>query len=474
MSKHSKKHLYTTKQHQKFLEDVIIFFREHSDLNQKPFPIIHSIKYRIKENSSIQEKIKRKILNGVSISEENFYSEITDIAGVRILHIYQEQFINIHLAIVEQIKKGVWCFVEPPKAYTWDPESVIFYKNLGIETENRETYYTSIHYLIHKPEEPTTLCEIQVRTLFEEIWGEIDHSINYPYPTESLACREQLRVLSKLVSTGTRLADSIFKSFSEYTKMKERERHFMASWDLKEIALTNFIPRIFSNIWELGSDPDIAIEILIRNGCNPFIKTALDLGCGKGAILIQLARKFGITGLGVDLISEFVDEARKYARRYGVSSKLRFEVEDILRTVTLSSDYDLVTYSFDSEALGDLKKTLQMLSSTIKAGGYILLDIVYSPKNETQIEDTITEEELELQIDESSLLLIDKQVWSREKIKEVNHKSNQLIFRQIELLAEEYPENRALFEQYTIDLVKECRVTEETLLCSTILFQKIF
>ena len=45
-------------------------------------------------------------------------------------------------------------------------------------------------------------CEIQVRTLFEEIWGEIDHSINYPESTQSKTCKEQLRVLSKLVSTG--------------------------------------------------------------------------------------------------------------------------------------------------------------------------------------------------------------------------------------------------------------------------------
>ena len=58
-------------------------------------------------------------------------------------------------------------------------------------------------------------CEIQVRTLFEEIWGEIDHSINYPHPTDSVACKEQLRVLSKLVGTGTRLADSIFRTLND-------------------------------------------------------------------------------------------------------------------------------------------------------------------------------------------------------------------------------------------------------------------
>ena len=59
-------------------------------------------------------------------------------------------------------------------------------------------------------------CEIQVRTLFEEIWGEIDYTINYPHATNSIACKEQIRVLAKLVSAGTRLADSIFRTYDEY------------------------------------------------------------------------------------------------------------------------------------------------------------------------------------------------------------------------------------------------------------------
>jgi ppGpp synthetase/RelA/SpoT-type nucleotidyltranferase len=85
----------------------------------------------------------------------------------------------------------------------------------------KDTFYTSIHYLV-KPNNPNAVvcCEIQVRTLFEEIWGEIDHTINYPFQTESIACKEQLRVLSKLVSTGTRLADSIFRSHSEFNEKK--------------------------------------------------------------------------------------------------------------------------------------------------------------------------------------------------------------------------------------------------------------
>lgn len=207
-------------EYKQFLAGVLVFFQEHPELNQKPLPLVHSVKSRFKEPSHLEEKLLRKRELGKIITKENIFQEITDFIGVRVLHLHQDQFPSIDKAIQEKVRTGDWVFAEPPRAYTWDPESVSFYDKLKIQTEVRETYYTSIHYLI-KPNHTNSLCcEIQVRTLFEEIWGEIDHSINYPQKTTSLACKEQLRVLSKLVSTGTRLADSIFRTHSDFTSKK--------------------------------------------------------------------------------------------------------------------------------------------------------------------------------------------------------------------------------------------------------------
>ncbi|MNV93704.1 hypothetical protein D3C71_1884310 [compost metagenome] len=102
-------------------------------------------------------------------------------------------------------------FNENPIAYSWDPESQRFFEALKLEVKIKESYYTSIHYVVRPANDNNVKCEIQVRTLFEEIWGEIDHTINYPNQSSAPATTEQLRVLSKLVSTGTRLADSIFR-----------------------------------------------------------------------------------------------------------------------------------------------------------------------------------------------------------------------------------------------------------------------
>ena len=208
----SNKHLL-----EEFRRTVSNFFELHPLLNKQEFPIIHSIKSRIKDAEHLQDKLTRKVSDGKVITKENLFSEITDLIGVRVLHLYQEQFKEIHKAILQKVDDGDWKFAEPPKALTWDPESKEFFDKLEIATEVRDTYYTSIHYVV-MPNNPKAFacCEIQVRTLFEEIWGEIDHTLNYPHPTKSIACKEQLRVLTKLVSTGTRLADSIFRSHDEY------------------------------------------------------------------------------------------------------------------------------------------------------------------------------------------------------------------------------------------------------------------
>lgn len=205
---------------EQFQASVKVFFEKHEKLNAKNSPVIHSIKTRLKNSDHLLDKLIRKTKEGKKITKSNLFLEITDLIGVRVLHLYPDQFPTIHKSIMDFISEGDWTFVEDPMAYTWDPESKQVYDELRIENKVRETYYTSVHYIV-KPNNsnPNPICcEIQVRTLFEEIWGEIDHSINYPHPTESIACREQLRVLSKLVSTGTRLADSIYRTHNEHSK----------------------------------------------------------------------------------------------------------------------------------------------------------------------------------------------------------------------------------------------------------------
>lgn len=196
---------------QRFLNAVVDCFKLEPTLNTYGKPIIHSVKQRIKDENHLREKLIRKHNPDDPVTEHNIFEKVTDLAGVRVLHLYQDQLTAIHQFIMEQVNSGDWTLYEAPVAYSWDPESQKFFESLELNVKIKESYYTSIHYVVMPANDTRIKCEIQVRTLFEEVWGEIDHTINYPTKTESIATREQLRVLSKLVSTGTRLADSIFR-----------------------------------------------------------------------------------------------------------------------------------------------------------------------------------------------------------------------------------------------------------------------
>jgi putative GTP pyrophosphokinase len=201
----------------RFLRGVSDFFVLEPSLNEGSLPVIHSIKSRLKDPEHLREKITRKILAGKIISSSNLFDVVTDLAGIRILHLHRMQFNAIHAFIMRNVDQGDWALVENPVAYTWDPEIEDYFKGFNIRTDVKESFYTSVHYVIKPPSDPMVKCEIQVRNLFEEVWGEIDHAINYPNRSQSVSCCEQIRVLSKLVGAGSRLADSIFSEHSRVT-----------------------------------------------------------------------------------------------------------------------------------------------------------------------------------------------------------------------------------------------------------------
>ena len=196
-----------------FGNSVREFFSTHPKLTSGDLPTIHSVKGRIKSEGHLREKIvRKKVADNRDIGPHNLLAEVTDLFGVRVLHLYLEQFPEIHQAIMQHVSNGHWTLFEPPNAYTWDPEFQTFFNGIGIETKTKESNYTSVHYVVRPNNTSSLTCEIQVRTLFEEVWGEIDHAINYPAETSNMASKEQIRVLAKIVGAGTRLATSIFRT----------------------------------------------------------------------------------------------------------------------------------------------------------------------------------------------------------------------------------------------------------------------
>lgn len=197
-----------------FLDGWAKFFLSDPALNKGAPPAVHSVRTRMKNKDHLRDKILRKIKEKKEVIDEtNVFVKVTDLGGIRVLHLHQDQFAAIHGAIIRRIDSNKLHLVEPAVAYTWDPESVSFFKKHEINVIRKESSYTSVHYTVRPFRDSFICCEIQVRTLFEEAWGEIEHAINYPNPTSDRPCLEQIAVLAKLVGAGTRLADSIFRTY---------------------------------------------------------------------------------------------------------------------------------------------------------------------------------------------------------------------------------------------------------------------
>jgi len=54
-----------------------------------------------------------------------------------------------------------------------------------------------------------------------------------------------------------------------------------------------------------------------------------DLGCGDGRIVVTAAKKHGCRGVGYEIASERVAEARKYAKKAGVEALVTIKQQDI-------------------------------------------------------------------------------------------------------------------------------------------------
>ena len=179
-------------------------------------PLIHSTKKRLKDPEHLKRKLLRKRRDAeeagklYEISGDNLLQKVTDLVGVRLLHLHTRQMEQIHPLILEAFEEAQFPLVEPPFARTWDDESRTFFKGLGLQTQDSPWMYTSVHYVIQSHSKTVMTAEIQVRTLAEELWGEVDHAINYPERTQVGTCREQLKVLARVTSSCTRLVDSIF------------------------------------------------------------------------------------------------------------------------------------------------------------------------------------------------------------------------------------------------------------------------
>lgn len=184
---------------------------------------IHSINYRLKNSDHLIEKVVRKKIenNSRNIDIKNFRNEIRDLVGIRALHLFKEDWLNIHKYICEN-----WDLAEDPVAFIrfGDNKKIVnFYKRNNCQVREHKFGYRSIHYTLRtRPKNEDFLVEVQVRTLFEEAWGEIDHRVRYPYEMNNDLLIRLSSILNRLAGDADELG-SYMRYFKKRDKKKQKE-----------------------------------------------------------------------------------------------------------------------------------------------------------------------------------------------------------------------------------------------------------
>jgi ppGpp synthetase/RelA/SpoT-type nucleotidyltranferase len=196
----------------------------------REFRAIHSIASRIKEPFHLIEKVIRNLVKERNkykeINENNFRQCITDIIGVRFLLVLRTEWEFVHSRLEEKFNNSSNegnAFLENPIAYYCLGDDTSIYdmpirKNVNNNIEKRSTArYRSVHYVLKYKNYP---LELQVRTIFEEGWGEVDHRFYYPYFEKE----ESLRRYSEMLKTATGFSDMIASFMNAcYKEIQEKQ-----------------------------------------------------------------------------------------------------------------------------------------------------------------------------------------------------------------------------------------------------------
>jgi len=198
----------------------------------KGLDLVHSVRFRTKDPDHLIEKIIRKnrANRDYHPTPDNYRELVTDLIGIRVLHLFKEDWVFINEFILEQ-----WDLMDKVVANIREGDSealVSSYKNNECDVRIHPAGYRSVHYLIKiETEDNSFIGEVQVRTIFEEAWSEIDHTIRYPYATDDEILSEYLVIFNRLVGSADEMGSFIKKLNDEMIEINDRHEVELAEKD---------------------------------------------------------------------------------------------------------------------------------------------------------------------------------------------------------------------------------------------------
>ena len=164
---------------------------------------IHKIESRCKEVDKLDEKINRKN------NKYNDILEITDIVGIRIITYFEDE-VDIIASIIEE-------------EFVKDYDNSIDKRNLEMDRFG----YKSLHYVVSLNDERKELTEykrfkdikfeIQIRSVLQHAWAEIEHDIGY---------KSELSLPNSVKRNFYRVAALLETADIEFVKIKDQLKEY--------------------------------------------------------------------------------------------------------------------------------------------------------------------------------------------------------------------------------------------------------
>ncbi|MBU2447241.1 MAG: methyltransferase domain-containing protein [Bacteroidetes bacterium] len=253
------------------------------------------------------------------------------------------------------------------------------------------------------------------------------------------------------------------------------QQSIINSLDGEDAELYPFLPYLLQDFWELGTPSSVIIELIRKNSVQTKFSPlkVLDLGCGKGAVSIPLARKFNAQVIGIDALPEFIDEAKRKAKEFQVEEMVEFRVGDIRELISFYSEFHFVILNSIGPVLGDVGETLTKVSRCLISRGYVIIDDGFIPDEvDFTHPDCLKEKEYYEKITKSGFVIIDSKEYQSEEIKVSNEYMYSLIVDRADELSLKFPDKRNLFEGYLKNQRDENYYLENKIKCITLLLQK--
>lgn len=191
---------------------------------------VHSFRTRVKDPEHLIAKIIRKKQENQSkyksLDKVNYEKFITDLIGIRCFLLFKEDWKSFHDYIMSKFENDVKYYIRD-SIEDFDDDEDHFYiaEKPKVHIRNgdaREIYdevlppdcvidgkvYRSVHYIIKYM---GVYLEIQVRTLFEEGWGEVDHAVIYPYFQDDQILREYTELLNRLSGLADEMSSFFYR-----------------------------------------------------------------------------------------------------------------------------------------------------------------------------------------------------------------------------------------------------------------------